>query len=332
MIRRLFFRDNALTGFRIILLTVLLWLPAFFTNESGPLNVLGPQMPFYQWLADRLDGMIVTSLILALVLIFFQAFLLIRINAVFLLIQERTYLPSFFYLSLTSVYLPSMYLRPELFAGIAMVFSLLILLGIGKQEMESLGFFNVGIVIGTASLLFAPIIYFIVFCWIVALVIKPFRWRDYVYPVLGCALPFFFYGSVNYLFGGSAFDIIYDLRAALLWRDGGSFLNPANITVFIIVLVLIFLSSIYMLGIFQFRKIYIRKLYLLLFWLFIMSVILFFAGGNDFRILPFLAVPVSFLMANYFISAKKSVGNAILFWTYLVALAGNALNNYFNWI
>jgi hypothetical protein len=67
--------------------------------------------------------------------------------------------------------------------------------------------------------------------------------------------------------------------------------------------------------------------------LFLVSAIFFtFLTRFDPGIVYVSAIPVSFLLANYFINAKKSFGNRLLFGLILLVFLGNGLNHWFGWI
>jgi hypothetical protein len=78
--------------------------------------------------------------------------------------------------------------------------------------------------------------------------------------------------------------------------------------------IIVIFASFYMLRVFQFKKVYARNYFIILFSLFLMSLAFFFyPSGGNYGMVYILSFPVAYISTNYFVHAKKSKGNYILF-------------------
>jgi hypothetical protein len=88
------------------------------------------------------------------------------------------------------------------------------------------------------------------------------------------------------------------------------------------------MASVYLVKVFQFRKIYIRDYFMVLFWLFFSGCLIFLLlSGFNKGITYIVAIPISFILTNYFINAKKSLGNKILMYVLLAFTLSLAVYN-----
>ncbi len=109
-------------------------------------------------------------------------------------------------------------------------------------------------------------------------------------------------------------------------------MNPDDLLVTALVFLLILIASLYMLRVYQFKKIYIRNYYMIFFWLFVSSLVFFVLTRFDPGIIYVFALPVSYILSNYFINSRKTLGNRILFGMVIVIFLANALNGVFGWV
>ena len=332
MLQRLFSGNRITSAVMIIILGALLWIPSFMSLKTSAFYYPVRPMPLYGFLAHGFEGQVFLSKIFAFLFLLFQAVLIVRLNARFILIQERTLLPAFFFLLITAFYMPLLNFSEAIFGSFFFIIMLDLLFSTYKKEPNTYRFFEAGLVLGIASLFYARLIYFLPFIWIVAVIIRPFYWREWLYPVLGAILPYVFIIAGSYVAGGHPMDILVTLKENLVLYYG-SFEGKLNyLLVVAFVFMLIFIASIYMLRIYQFRKIYIRNYYMIFFWLFVSSLLFFVLTRLDPGIVYVFAVPVSYILSNYFVNSRKTLGNTILFALVLLIFLGNMLNGIFGWI
>ena len=329
MILRLFSGDKSGSALIIVIFGIILWLPAFFSHlpigisSSGYLSIGGS-------LSSFAFGNPLLSRIIACIFLSFQAFLIVRLNVMYMLIQQKTYLPALFFISITSFYLPLMNFSGYIFSSFFFTLILMLLFSVYKKEPNSYRFFEAGLIIGIGSLFYPRLIYFLPFIWIISVVLRPFYWREWVFPVIGLILPYLFIITYLYITNGKIIYVFRTLWAELTFISFSFKLEWNYLVIVGYILFLIIVASIYMLQVFQFRKIYIRNYYLSFFWLFAISLIIFFFLSHfDTGILYVLALPVAFILSNYFKTSRQSLGNRIIFAVFIFVMIGNSLLNIF---
>jgi len=333
MILRLFSGGRFVNAFLIVLLSLLLWLPSFLGPER--IDFIGPAqpMPFYAYLAGLFKDSFFLARGFSLLFILIQAFLLVRLNGRYILIQDRNFMPAFFFIVLTSFYEPLLNFSSLLFGSFFFIFLLDLLFSVYKKEANSYRFFEAGLLLGIGSLFYSRLIYFLPFIWVASLILRPFYWREWLFPVLGLILPYLFYIAGYFLADKDPLYII-DLLLNNLQHYQYSFtFNWQSMIPFGYSALLIFIASIYMLRVFQFRKVYIRQYYLVFFWLFVFAAIYFFVlKKSGLGLIYIMGIPVAYILSNYFMNSKKSFGNRLLFFLLLILALLNMLNNVYGWV
>ncbi len=220
MLQRLFSGNRITSAVMIIILGALLWIPSFMSLKTSAFYYPVRPMPLYGFLAHGFEGQVFLSKIFAFLFLLFQAVLIVRLNARFILIQERTLLPAFFFLLITAFYMPLLNFSEAIFGSFFFIIMLDLLFSTYKKEPNTYRFFEAGLVLGIASLFYARLIYFLPFIWIVAVIIRPFYWREWLYPVLGAILPYVFIIAGSYVAGGHPMDILVTLKENLVLYYG----------------------------------------------------------------------------------------------------------------
>ena len=313
MLYKLITGNKNLTVFIIFLICLIIRIPSFFSDEARGFEVQEIQMPFHSLLIHLLQGNVLLSRIIAFIFVLIQSFLLYRINLRFVLIQKRTYLPFLLFVVLTG-FIPELHsLNEVLIASLFIILATGILMSSNEAESNSYKFFDAGLMIGLGMMFYSPMIYFLIYLWISTSVLRSFYWREYVYPVLGIIIPVIFYLAWLFLNDLSLIDFFE--------RFGSSLFNgfpeftidwPGKLFIAYSALIIL-LSSIYMLRVFQFRKVYIRSYFMMLFWLFVISMMIFvLVSGFYVEMIYIISIPVTFIMTYYFTTNRESWLNKVL--------------------
>jgi hypothetical protein len=320
--------DRFLTAFFIFLISILIWIPALFSPLIIIEGKMGDAMPFFNFFGPSLEGNVFWSKLLAYVLIIFQAFLLVRMNAKYILIQQRTFLPALFFICISG-YTPVLLQWNEVLpAGVFLILILEVIFHSYQDEPNSYRFFEAGILLGIGSLFYAPLVYMLVFIWIACMVQRPFYWREYLFPVLGILVPYIFVFAFLFFRDKSILEFLVRLKSNFVFKINFPQFRWIYWIFAAYVGILILLSSIYLIKVFQFRKVYIRDYFMVLFWMFVTaSFIYLFLSGFNTGLAYIVAMPVSYILTNYFINSKKSIGNKLLFYSLLGCVLLMALNN-----
>ena len=332
MFYRIITGEKALTAFVILVLAIINWLPAIFFHDSTTMYHSVDQMPLYQLILVIFNGQYLSTQFFAFLLLLILGILLVRINAKFILIQQRTFLPAFF-LILLSGYLPeNLKLSCTLIASLFLVFTLNTLLSSYKADPNSLSFFIAGLLLGVGSLFYAPLIYFLLFVWISLAILRNFYWREYIFPILGLLIPYAFYFAWMVIYDVKILEFLDVFKESL---SGGfpalNFDLPHKIFGGYLILIIL-ISSIYMMKVFKFRKIYLRNYFLVLFWLFFISIAVFaLLSGFNTGMIYIILIPISYLLTNYFCTGRKSWENKTLLYLMILGEIFLVINREVEW-
>jgi hypothetical protein len=76
--------------------------------------------------------------------------------------------------------------------------------------------FDAGLLLGVAALFYLPYTFLVVVLWASASVIRPFKWREYVVPLLACALAFYLAWAVLYLAGATPWRPLHTIAGTMV--------------------------------------------------------------------------------------------------------------------
>jgi hypothetical protein len=321
--------DRFTTAVIILLIAIGIWMPAFLSPEIVSVRDSESFMPFYSLLSLGLEGNLMLSRILAFGIMILEAVMLVRINAKFVLIQQRTFLPALFFVILAGHSPVLLQMNPVLPAVLFLLIVLDIIFHSYRDEPNSYRFFEAGIFLGLGSLFYAPLIYMLLFIWIANAVQRPFYWREYFFPFLGSLIPYIFVFAFIFFEDKSIPEFLSRIKSNFVF----SFNFPEYHWVYwgfaIYLAFMILLAGVFMMSVFQFRKIYIRDYFMVLFWLFICGTVVFiFLSGFNTEISYIIAISVSYILANYFINARKIIANKMLLYLFLGYVIFLGVNNF----
>lgn len=302
------------------ILMVLVWLPSFIRLPEQPLQEGMPlfNLLFGGFTGHPFPGLLVSMLLFALVMV-----LLVRLNVVHFLLDERSYMPAAFFIMIAAAYPPALQVSPILIASLALVASLLILIRGEEHRAEPMALFNASLVLALGSLFYMKTLLFIPFLWITASVIRPLKWRGIINPMLVLLMMTLFLFTWYWVF-------LDDLELMMTTLQNNwtfslqEFPKPELplMVMFGYLLFLMLISSVYLLSRFQFRKIIIRKLYQVLFILFVYCLLFFvFASGYRAETMILIAIPLSFLFANFFHRRRNHWVHNLMIWIWLLLIA-----------
>lgn len=289
----------------MVILGISLWLKSFTHPVLAEVYFNNHPMPLFALLMYFLGNGFASRLI-ALILLIITGFMLIRLNTKFIFIQDRTYLPLFFFLLLAGGYFQFQQLNPLIPAVIFLLIALERMLGTYRIDKLSMNPFEASFMVSIASLFYAPSIFFLILIWVAVGLLRPGYWREWIYTILGFAMPYLFLYSYYYLANK---DIELQSRTLLdfLFIHYSPGISSASFRLFLLYLfLLVLLSSFYMVRYYPAKKILARRTFVLLFWWFltVFGVYLIIPSVSG-EILILASVPISYVLAHFFMYAKS---------------------------
>ncbi len=305
MILRIFRSNYPLQFVLIFVLGLLFWIPGFVSLQQMPLKQ--GFAPLYELVFNLLGSQKLLSAILALVFVFVQGFLLNHIFSKNNLQNRTTLFAGFLYIVIMSSDLSSLTLTPILFANFFMILALDKLFDYSNNHSKAqVKIYTASLYVAIASLFYFPFIAFWVFILLSLIVLKAYKWREWCISLLGLLAPFlavFTYSFLVDTFFKNLTEIYLELTQPMAII---SFSRVSFIDIFFLGLVVLFsFASFYIL----FRdlsgkEIAIRyKSYLSIFYILIAFIPFFYQGFLPQGSLVF-AIPLSFLLSNFFVHVK----------------------------
>jgi hypothetical protein len=242
---------------------------------------------------------------IASVVILAQALLLNRIVNQHNLLSKQTYLPALFYVVLCSSLTVFLTLSLPLLCNFVLLYIFNKLLLSYKLTDAIAVFFDMGFIIGLATILYFPLIGLLLFIWCCQIILRPFYWREWMASIIAFLLAMFFL-AVYYFHNDKLINFID------IW-------HPFNIPLKLFVnirynqyLVLLPIVAALFLGFVSLRSnffksfVMVRKGFLVLFLLTIIIIFSYYLSP-DFAITHFimLGIPLCVLLAYYFLYAKR---------------------------
>ncbi len=298
--------------FTIVLLpfvAILLWLNIFYHK-----GVLFPvsTTPVALWFNTAL-GLGFWPTFLFLFVLVSAGFYLNYLNTKYIFFPERTYFPGLIFLLLTSVIN-----NANLPLAISILFILLAidrLIATYKIEHLVYNSFDASIAIAMASIFYFPAVFIMLFVWASIINLRSFYWREWVYSIIGFAVPYIFI-LVYYFLTDKDFTTYYNYLLGNFEHSKAVFKFGKAFIVFLSVVGFITLaSSQRLLRVFPTMKILSRKSFILflIFFLITFLIMLFIKNGNfDFWYLT--SIPLCYLFTVFFITVKRYWWGELLFW------------------
>ncbi len=244
-----FFKSNQAYHFILIPLVVLvLWFRSYLYPEFFPFFEGENQMPLYKPLFFLLSESAFVNNLLSMVFVILFSFLIVRMNAVYSLIQLRTFLPANIFILIVSGILMLHTLHPVYFGALFLLFTLnRIFSSYDNKSIHSIAI-DSGVLIGVGSLFYFNLVFYFPLIWISFLLIhKSPNWRDFVLSLIGLLLPWFF--TFTYFYFTDTTDELGLIIQQNLFTENYFLRGNRNMQVYIGFLIFFtLLGSVFMLG------------------------------------------------------------------------------------
>ncbi|HHJ10698.1 MAG TPA: hypothetical protein ENK25_07370 [Bacteroidetes bacterium] len=305
----------------ITLLGIFFWLPAFLFPLKFPSPIVlypSPASPVMEPIA-RLSGF--TAAVVSFIFWFLTGYLQVFMNTKHLFLKTRTLLPLFFILTLSTPVLGFFELNNLNLTFPILLIALHLVFGTYRNNNVDFSFFSAALWVGLASLICVKTSVFLIILWIALVTIRPFYFREWFASLAGFFTPWFFLFGIHFLLS----DEIFSLETSIandfmnIFRTTG----PDNIrwTFLSFLGVLLLISSVQLLFTIPGLKIKTRKFYGVLFWIIMVSVVMFILFSSMWlSFIPLFSLFFSVIVSFYFLTDKVSLMKRILFDLYLAGL------------
>jgi hypothetical protein len=309
-------KSNSTYSFLLVpLIAIALWIKSFMHPLLYPFYPGEDAMLLYQPVSALLGKSPVSGHVVALIFVITLSFLILRLKLQYTFIRERTVLPSILFILIISGMHELHGIHPVYFAALFLILTIDRIFNSYEKEIIHGNAFESGILLAIGSLFYFNLVFFFPFLWIGFIILKPkVNWREFILTTLGFALPWL--GAAAYY---GAIGQIAELQTTIQSNfQSHSFFLKDNLPMQIYMgylALLILMSSGLILAQYDGKKISTRKYFKAFFWIFLISVVLMLAvPAASQEIIMLMAIPLTFLISNYFIYIKRQIfGEIFLF-------------------
>lgn len=316
------FKNNRAGGTAgMILLLIAIFIPSFI--EALGANAVDEMqaytcMPLYDLIFGAIHKVPVVNHLVAMLIIMLISYALIRIGVRDQLLQQRSLMPAIFFILFAAALPEARQVSPALIGSLFYLLCFVILFEVQDKKPDTLSIFVASLILVVGSTFCLKLIWFIPLIWISLWTMRQVTWRELVYPLTAYALLalvlFTWYWAIRS--NGPEFVELVNENMSI----AGTF-KSFHFSVYILYgffLLLVLIASIYMVNRFQTMKSVVQKIYQVMFYMFLAGVLFFvfiarFAPSS----LVFLAIPVSFVLSNYFHRKKSPWIHEIIIWILL---------------
>jgi hypothetical protein len=299
----------------LILTLGLLWVGAFLNPQSAGSYIYETRpMPLYSLLKYLLGGTQMAATIFIFVLIPVVLFLISAFNTTVFFINERTFLPVILYLLLTAVFPVNQKLNPVLPAALFLLLALMRIMEAYRKQGIAYNFFDAGILISIGSLFYANLIWFGILLFSGIILLRTINFKEIALSLLGLLTPFILVTGLFYVMDKDMGMLLTDFTDNLFKDQSGYIFDRLTVVILIFIALIILFSLGFLSNQLNAKKIKARKTYFLLFWVFGISLLLyFFLPSVSIEIMWLIAIPSCYFMAHYFVFVKKKLLPEIFF-------------------
>lgn len=307
------------TGPGVILLItvtlVLLWISAFIepVSQIGAVYDTSP-MPLYSVMTHIIGTHARTGIFIIFLTLMFVLFMLVNFNTSVFFLGERSFLPAVFYVLLSAVLPSFQVLNPVLPAVIFLILTLERIMESYRKPGTAFNFFDAGLLISTGSLFYANLIWFGLLVFIGIILLRSGNMVEIFSSVVGLLTPYIMVLGIYYVLGEDIGQLISDINKNLFSGSAEVTFSRIQIVLLVFLALVIFVSTIFLLQRIHTMKIKSRKTFYLLFWVLIISVILYMVIPSvSLELIWITAIPVSYIFSHYFIYVRKKLIPEIIF-------------------
>lgn len=322
-----FFRGSGAGPVLVMILAALaLWMQYFINPPQLTLAADSLPMPVWDLVVRALAGIPILAVIISFLLMMSVAILMVRFNTSVFFIPRRTFLPALLYIVFYSVFPGSMILNPALPAALLIVAGMWRMISSYRINGMTFKFFDAALLISSAGLLYAGSVWIIPLVFIGVLVLRSPDVREHILAFVGALLPWTVMYAVWYVTGGDTGELTEQIRHNL-FDSVPDFTWSRTLIILVIILGLSFIPSmLYLIREMPTYKIRSRKTWELFMWMLVITcVAVLFIPAVSTEMAALIALPVSFIMANQMVFARRVITSEILFWLIVIMLIASRL-------
>jgi len=264
------------------------------------------------------------SVLVAFVLVFFQAVMLNNIVVHYTLIEKNTFLPALAYITLMSIAPEYTSLNKFVIFNTILIYVLKKIFNIYVLNKAYSEIFNISLILVLVSFMYFNALYFLIFIWLVFMIYNMLKWREWFIVLIGAGTPFVFISF--YCFWINDYMFFKNYISHFTYFSHSYTLNWYKNSTHIILFVLMFIGMLHYKMYASERNIMLRKYAAVLLWLFWFAFFTIFQSSNWYLHLIILFIPSAIFLSLFWLKIKKQWQVHISFMLLLIIFL---LNHFF---
>ncbi|BAX79823.1 DUF6427 family protein [Labilibaculum antarcticum] len=299
------------------IIIVSLWMGAFLHPES--LTAGQDQMPLYELLRFLTAGNDFILNLIACLLLVLMAYGMVRLNEQYIFIRQRTDLPAFVFAFIATGTIALGGMHPSLFAAFVLFLSVDRVFKIYQGTATLSNSFDVGFLIGLASLFYLFAGVYILWFLMTLAVFGYFRSKEILAGLMGFIVPIFLMFAWCF-WNENLPEFLHTISKLFSFHNHLGAVSVFQYSYWGILGFLVVLSSLYMLNVYEEKKISSRKYFIVLLTFFLVSALsfLFFKGAGVEQYFISI-IPVTYITSHYFVLQKHSWIGEVLFYILVIS-------------
>jgi len=319
MILRLFKGTGPGVIFLISVTLLLLWVGSFISPAADQAALYDKYpLPLYSLLKTLLGNIPYAGLLFSMTIVSVIAFMTVSFNTADFFIHERTFFPAFFYILLSGIFPAYQLLNPVIPASLLLLFAIIRINDVYRKAGTASNFFDAGLLIGTGSLFYGNLIWFLLIILIGIAIFRSFNIIEIATSFIGLLVPWVLTFGYYYIFGKDPGSLITLMKNNISGMPEWHLFSTAEIVVLSVISLVILVSFVYLLMTMNSKKIKSRKTFYLLIWVFLVAIALYaLVPSVSVEIVWILFIPFSYLLTHFFLFIKKGLFREVLFYLLL---------------
>lgn len=314
MILRILKSNRAVNYILFPLIAVVVWLESLINPEIYSFYHGETQNILYKPVDNLFKDAALLQSIASLVILLALALIVLQINNRYSFIRVRTMLPAPLFIIMISGLIELHTLHPVYFAAFFVLIAIHRFFSAFDKAKPYSAVFDAGLSLGVAALFyFNIVVLFPAFLFGIPILARETRWREFVIVLLGFLLPFIF--ALSYAFVANQLLEVLKIFEINTLSPNNHFKANVPLQVYLgFLIILTLLGSIKIIQQYDTKKVSTRKFFTVFFLLFVTSLASFtFVPATSQEMLVITAIPVTFLVANFFVFLKSRFWGELLF-------------------
>lgn len=303
---RLFRENSVLPGILLLILCIALKVPAIIKLHHYDYIQTAPLSRIFFHYLSNIDNHILWSLIVSALMVYMQSFLLNYIVSQHSILYKDTFLPGLFFVLLNSFYPQQAELTPQLISNTFVILLFQRLCFLYESPKPLLLVFDAGMYLGLGILFNYDLSVFLPFILISVVIFTSFNIRYLIISLLGILVPLYFTAIIFYL-NDNLNELIFYVKQSFEKQLLKTF-NTAftQFIPWIILFPIVFISGFELQQHFFRNKVKTRRIIQSVGLMMLFGILsLFIENTNFIYAISYLSVPMSIILAYFFISEKK---------------------------